>query len=67
VLKPQEHYYAHDCIPVMLELRQFDAKDLSIKDVIAKEFEDCGFPKAARIYGTIFAKWQAAGAAGWLG
>ncbi|MEM1309219.1 MAG: NACHT domain-containing protein [Cyanobacteria bacterium P01_H01_bin.153] len=44
-LTPQEHYYAHDCIPVMLTLQKFDSKTLSIKDVIAKEFEDCGFPK----------------------
>lgn len=46
VLKPQEHYYAHDCIPVMLELRQFSSTELHIKDVIAQEFEVCGFPKA---------------------
>ncbi|MEM6591887.1 MAG: NACHT domain-containing protein [Cyanobacteria bacterium P01_C01_bin.73] len=44
-LTPQGHYYAHDCIPVMLALQKFDSKTLSIKDVIAKEFEDCGFPK----------------------
>ncbi|MEM6837606.1 MAG: NACHT domain-containing protein [Cyanobacteria bacterium P01_C01_bin.120] len=44
-LTPQEHYYAHDCIPVMLTLQKFDSKTLSIKEVIAKEFEDCGFPK----------------------
>jgi len=29
----------------MLALQKFDSKDFSIKDVIAKEFEDCGFPK----------------------
>jgi len=46
VLKPQKNYYAHDCIPVMLELRQFSSKDLQIKDVIAQEFEVCGFPQA---------------------
>jgi predicted NACHT family NTPase len=45
-LKPQEHYYAHACIPVLLELRQFNSQELSIKEVIAKEFEICGFPKA---------------------
>ena len=45
--KPQERYYAHDCIPIMLALQKFDSPDLSIEDVIAKEFEDCGFPKAA--------------------
>jgi predicted NACHT family NTPase len=30
----------------MLELRQFSSKDLKIKDVIAQEFEVCGFPQA---------------------
>lgn len=46
-LKPQEQYYAHDCIPVMLELRQCKA-DVNIKDVIAAEFETCGFPQAQK-------------------
>ncbi|WP_346293850.1 NACHT domain-containing protein [Sphaerothrix gracilis] len=44
-LQPQERYYAHECIPVMLELRQFQANDLNIKDFIASEFEICGFPE----------------------
>ncbi|MEL6319719.1 MAG: histidine kinase, partial [Cyanobacteria bacterium J06626_14] len=46
VLKPQEVYYKHECIPVMLELRQFNSNDRTIKDVIAQEFEVCGFPEA---------------------
>lgn len=45
-LATQEQYYAHDCIPVMLELRQFSSEDLMIKDIIAQEFKICGFPKA---------------------
>jgi predicted NACHT family NTPase len=45
-LKPQAHYYAHACIPVLLELRQFNSQTLSIKEIIAQEFEVCGFPKA---------------------
>ena len=46
LLKPQGHYYAHACIPVLLELRQFNSQELSIKEVISKEFEVFGFPKA---------------------
>ncbi|MGF1524205.1 MAG: NACHT domain-containing protein, partial [Leptolyngbyaceae cyanobacterium] len=45
-LKPQAVYYAHECIPVMLELRQFNSSNLTIKNVIAREFETCGFPEA---------------------
>jgi hypothetical protein len=45
-LKPQDHYYTHACIPVLLELRQFNSQTLSIKEIIAQEFEICGFPKA---------------------
>ncbi|MEM9009003.1 MAG: NACHT domain-containing protein, partial [Cyanobacteria bacterium P01_F01_bin.86] len=45
-LQPQEVYYRYECIPVMLELRQFSSNDLSIKNVIAQEFETCGFPEA---------------------
>ncbi|MEM0980170.1 MAG: NACHT domain-containing protein [Cyanobacteria bacterium P01_H01_bin.58] len=45
-LKPQEQCYTHDCIPVMLTLQKFKSQDRTIKDVIAQEFEDCGFPQA---------------------
>ncbi|NJN20999.1 MAG: hypothetical protein HC812_07160 [Leptolyngbya sp. RL_3_1] len=45
-LKAQDRYYAHDCIPVMLELQKFKSNDLKITDIIAQEFETCGFPKA---------------------
>jgi hypothetical protein len=46
MLKPQAHYYTHDCIPVMLELRQFSSSEFSVKDLIAQEFAVCGFPQA---------------------
>jgi predicted NACHT family NTPase len=44
LLVPQAIFYEHPCIPVMLELRQFDKPDVSIKAVIAEELETCGFP-----------------------
>ncbi|MEM8546125.1 MAG: NACHT domain-containing protein, partial [Cyanobacteria bacterium P01_H01_bin.119] len=46
LVKAQDTYYAHDCIPVMLELRQFNSQDKSVKEAIAEEFEVCGFPQA---------------------
>ncbi|PZV14390.1 MAG: hypothetical protein DCF21_12915, partial [Leptolyngbya sp.] len=44
LLVPQGIFYQHPCIPVMLELRQFDKPNGSIKAVIAAELETCGFP-----------------------
>ena len=41
--------YQHRRIPVMLELRQFDKPDRSIKTVIAKELDTCGFPEAEEL------------------
>jgi predicted NACHT family NTPase len=65
LLVPQDIFYKHPCIPVMLELRQFDQPDISIQAVIAEELETCGFPAARRIGRTFSQKRQAAGAAGW--
>jgi hypothetical protein len=44
LLVPQETFYQHPCIPVMLELRQFDKLDTSIQSFISEELETCGFP-----------------------
>jgi hypothetical protein len=44
LLVPQKIFYQHPRIPVMLELRQFDQSKNSIKAVIAKELDTCGFP-----------------------
>ncbi|MBE7380006.1 MAG: NACHT domain-containing protein [Leptolyngbya sp. SIO1E4] len=44
-LKPQKNYYVHECMPVMLECRQFSPRTLKIEAVIADEFKACGFPK----------------------
>ncbi len=43
---PQDLVYQHFCIPVLLELQQLNKSDRSIKAVIAKELEICGFPEA---------------------
>ncbi len=38
--------YRHRLIPVLLELKRFDADDVDIAKFIAAEFETCGFPEA---------------------
>ncbi|MGD1952664.1 MAG: hypothetical protein ACFB14_23915 [Leptolyngbyaceae cyanobacterium] len=48
-LVPQQVYYKHPRIPVMLELRQFSQSNLSIESKIAEELETCGFPKAKEL------------------
>ena len=40
--------YGHRLIPVLLELKRFDAKDIDIAKFIADEFEICGFPEAEK-------------------
>ena len=44
LLVPQPIFHEHPCIPVMLELRQFDKADASIQGAIAEELKTCGFP-----------------------
>ncbi len=46
---PAGAQYRHRHIPVMLELRQFDNPDRSIKTVIAEELTTCGFPAAQEL------------------
>ncbi|MEO1299080.1 MAG: NACHT domain-containing protein, partial [Cyanobacteria bacterium J06636_16] len=41
----QQKRYAHDCIPVMVELSQFNRPGITVKKLIVKAFEDCGFAK----------------------
>lgn len=40
--------YNHRLIPVLLELKRFDADDVDIAKFIAAEFETCGFPEAEK-------------------
>ncbi|MDJ0681429.1 MAG: NACHT domain-containing protein, partial [Xenococcaceae cyanobacterium MO_167.B52] len=48
-LKRNKQGYKHNCIPVFLELKRFIADEINIKEIIIKEFEICGFPKAEQI------------------
>ncbi|MDX2212760.1 MAG: NACHT domain-containing protein [Oculatellaceae cyanobacterium bins.114] len=36
--------FQHDCIPVLIELKEFRLSDINIEGAIANEFETCGFP-----------------------
>jgi len=38
--------YGHRLIPVLLELKRFEANKIDIAKLIAAEFETCGFPEA---------------------
>ena len=40
--------YQHRLIPVLLELKRFESKDIDIARSIAAEFETCGFPEAEK-------------------
>jgi predicted NACHT family NTPase len=44
-LREQSRKYKHACIPVMLELRSFNKKEINIEKAIVEEFRTCGFPK----------------------
>ncbi|MBW4420042.1 MAG: NACHT domain-containing protein [Myxacorys californica WJT36-NPBG1] len=46
-LKWETSGYRHEVIPVLLELKRFDASQTDIEKFIAAEFEECGFPEAA--------------------
>lgn len=45
----KHNFYQHPCIPVMLELRQFEQTNRSIKAVIASELDTCGFREAEEL------------------
>ena len=40
--------YQHRLIPVLLELKRFESKDIDIAKSITAEFETCGFPEAEK-------------------
>ena len=40
--------YRHRLIPVLLELKRFEAEQIDIAKFIASEFETCGFPEAEK-------------------
>jgi hypothetical protein len=43
-LKGKAGNYAHDCIPVLIELKNFNSEQIDIEAAIAQEFRICGFP-----------------------
>ena len=43
-LKGKDGNFAHECIPVFLELKRFTEDQIDIKALISKEFEICGYP-----------------------
>jgi hypothetical protein len=47
-LKGQNKVFRHACIPVLIELRKFDASR-SVTQLLIEEFETCGFPQAAEL------------------
>lgn len=49
LLVPQDVFYQHPCIPVMLELRLFNQPEVSIQAKIAEELRTCGFPHAEEL------------------
>jgi len=40
--------YAHRCVPVLLELKRFEAEAIDIPALIANEFATCDFPEPAQ-------------------
>jgi hypothetical protein len=44
-LKHKQGTFQHDCIPVFLALQQFRSKEITVTQLIAKEFEIAGFPE----------------------
>ncbi|RKU21865.1 histidine kinase [Candidatus Poribacteria bacterium] len=43
-LKGKDGSFAHECIPVFLELKRFTEEQIDIEVLITQEFETCGYP-----------------------
>ena len=43
-LKGKDGSFAHECIPVFLELKRFTEEQIDIEVLITQEFEICGYP-----------------------
>ena len=43
-LKGEHGNFAHECIPVFLELKRFNEDQIDIEELITREFETCGYP-----------------------
>lgn len=46
-LRVKDSQFQHECIPVMLELKQFDGEQVDIQAAIAQEFSNVGFDFSA--------------------
>ncbi|WNZ23094.1 NACHT domain-containing protein [Leptolyngbya sp. NK1-12] len=46
-LRGKQGEFQHHCIPVFSALQRFKSNEISIEQLIAREFEVCGFPEAA--------------------
>ncbi|PSB25134.1 NACHT domain-containing protein [Stenomitos frigidus] len=46
-LKGKNGGFNHSCIPVLIELRGFNNREIDIEKAIAEEFRVCGFPNHA--------------------
>jgi hypothetical protein len=44
--KRKKGEYEHECLPVFLELKRFTSGSVNVIEIIAEEFEVCGFPEA---------------------
>ncbi|MDZ8262971.1 NACHT domain-containing protein [Nostoc sp. ChiQUE01b] len=45
-IKGTREKYQHECIPVFLELKQFNNENIDLEKAISEELENCGFPDA---------------------
>ncbi|NEP57422.1 MAG: NACHT domain-containing protein [Symploca sp. SIO2G7] len=45
ILKGKQEKFQHSCIPVLIELKKFPAKEIDLPAIIVQEFKSCGFPQ----------------------
>mgnify|MGYP002777181419 CR=1 FL=1 len=48
-LKGKAGSYEHECIPVLLELKNFTSSKINLEKAIAREFQICNFPNAEEV------------------
>ncbi|NJR19320.1 MAG: NACHT domain-containing protein [Calothrix sp. CSU_2_0] len=45
-LKGNKGEYKHECIPVFIEMKRINSKDITLEKLLIHEFDICGFPDA---------------------
>ncbi|MFB2978296.1 NACHT domain-containing protein [Microseira sp. BLCC-F43] len=55
-LKGKQGGFAHECIPVFIELKQFTSSDINLEKAIPEEFRICGFPFPEEFTAELLAK-----------